>query len=49
MALSEADRATLLDNQFVTGGRPYAKHLPCDKNIYLGEDEDISKALDRAH
>lgn len=50
MALNEADRATLLDNQFAydgsSAGAEYARHLPCDTGIFLGEPADIAKALD---
>jgi hypothetical protein len=49
MALTEAEKAELLDNQFVydgsAAGAVYVRHLPCDTGIYLGEPEDVQKAL----
>lgn len=50
MALTEAERSSLADNQFAfdgsSGGAVYVRHLPCDTGIYLGEPEDVQKALD---
>lgn len=41
--------AELIDNQFVydgsAAGADYARHLPCDTGIYLGEPANIQKAL----
>jgi hypothetical protein len=47
MALTEAEKAELFDNQFAYDGTFYVRHLPCDTGIYLGEPEDAEKA--RAH
>jgi hypothetical protein len=45
MALTEAEKAELVDNQFVfdgsAGGAEYVRHLPCDTGIYLGEPQDV--------
>lgn len=50
MALTEADRAELINNQFVydgsAAGADYTRHLPCDTGIYLGEPSELQKALD---
>jgi hypothetical protein len=50
MALTEAEVAILVDNQFAydgnAGGAEHARHLPCDEGIYLEEPADIEKALD---
>ncbi|MBS1695140.1 MAG: hypothetical protein JST91_23270 [Actinobacteria bacterium] len=50
MALTEAERAELLDNQFVhdgnNGSAEYVRHLPCDMGINLGAPADVQKALD---
>ena len=50
MALTEAEKAELVDNQFVfdgsAGGAEYVRHFPCDTGIYLGEPQDVQKALD---
>jgi hypothetical protein len=50
MALTEAEKTELVDNQFVydgsAGGAEYVRHLPCDTSIYLGEPQDVQKALD---
>jgi hypothetical protein len=45
MALTEAEKAELLDNGFVYAGTSYVKHLPCERNVYLGEPEQVAKAL----
>jgi hypothetical protein len=45
VALTETERAELIDNQFVSDGTSFFRHLPCDAGIYLGEPEDVQTAL----
>jgi hypothetical protein len=49
MALTEREKADLIDNQFAydgdAAGAVYVRHLPCDTAIYLGEPEDVQNAL----
>jgi hypothetical protein len=45
MALTEVEKADLIDNQFVYDGTDFVRHLPCDTGVYLGEPEDVQKAL----
>jgi hypothetical protein len=50
MALTEAEKATLIDNQFAydgnAAGAEYVRHLPCDKGIYLGEPPEVEKVIE---
>ncbi|WP_396913652.1 hypothetical protein [Mycolicibacterium sp.] len=50
MALAEAEKAELISNQFAydgsNDGAEYVRHLPCDTGIYLGEPQDVQKAMD---
>ena len=50
MALNEADRAELIDNQFGfdgnAAGAEFVRHLPCDTGIHLGDPANIQKARD---
>jgi len=45
VALTEADKAKLLDNGFVYAGTSYAKCLACGHVIFLGDPEDVNEAL----
>lgn len=46
MALTEAEKAELFDNQFCFDGPGVVRHAPCDTGpIYLGEPENVQAAL----